>query len=334
LLQKQMKQLADTQAKKPPTQRAVDDGSAAEVAALRKWIENLESERRVSTDRLAGLPKLRTPTNSAPQTAPMMPTSAALKADGMDFGRYYALIIGNQHYQSIDSLQTPISDAGRAAKVLADKYGFTVQIVEDATDVAMLKALNDLNSVLKPNDNLLIYYAGHGTRLTTGKTESGYWLPVNADPAPQDTFWVPNEQITGHLARLSAKRVLVVADSCYAGLLSTDPSYLFVNEQMGYTKDYVQYKLPKRSRMLISSGGDKPVLDNGGGANSVFARAFIDELEANQGVLSTPELFGKLQKRVASAAAKNKFVQKPEFKSIKAAGHEVGDFFFVPSKKS
>jgi hypothetical protein len=231
-------------------------------------------------------------------------------------------------------LDTPISDAHRAAKVLADKYGFNVQIVENATDVAMLKALNDLNAVLKPADNLLIYYAGHGTRLTTGKAEAGYWLPVNADPAPQDTFWVPNEQITGHLARLSAKRVLVVADSCYAGLLSTDPSYLFVNDRVGYTRDYVAYKLPKRSRMLISSGGDKPVLDSGGGSNSVFARAFIDELEKNQGVLSTPELFGRLQKRVAESAAKNRFVQKPEFKSIKAAGHEVGDFFFVPAKKS
>jgi len=331
LLQKQMKQTQEQQAKKPAAQRS--DNDVAEIAALRKWIENLESERRVSTDRLAGLPKLRTPQTGTTQTAALAATGANLKAEGMDFGRYYALIIGNQHYQSIDSLQTPISDAARAAKILADKYGFNVQIVEDATDVAMLKALNDLNAVLKPTDNLLIYYAGHGTRLTTGKTESGYWLPVNADPAPQDTFWVPNEQITGHLARLQAKRVLVVADSCYAGLLSTDPSYLFINDQMGYTRDYVKYKLPKRSRMLISSGGDKPVLDTGGGANSVFARAFVDELEANQGVLSTPELFGKLQKRVASAAAKNRFVQKPEFKSIKAAGHEVGDFFFVPTKR-
>lgn len=26
----------------------------------------------------------------------------------------------------------------------------------------------------------------------------------------------------------------------------------------------------------------------------------------------------------------NKFVQVPEFKSIKGAGHEAGDFFFVP----
>jgi len=62
----------------------------------------------------------------------------------------------------------------------------------------------------------------------------------------------------------------------------------------------------------------------------VFANAFIAELEANQGILPTPELFSRVSKRVETDAAQNKFVQKPEFKSIKGAGHEVGDFFFVP----
>jgi hypothetical protein len=81
---------------------------------------------------------------------------------------------------------------------------------------------------------------------------------------------------------------------------------------------------------LISSGGDQPVLDAGGGGNSVFARAFITVLEANQGILAAPELFSRITERVAASALQNKFVQKPEFKSIKGAGHEVGDFFFVP----
>jgi hypothetical protein len=157
---------------------------------------------------------------------------------------------------------------------------------------------------------------------------------VNADAPPEDRFWVPNEQITGHLGRLAAKRVLVVADSCYSGLLSTDPSYLFLNDKVSYSKEYIKFKLPKRSRLLLSSGGDKPVLDEGSGGNSVFARAFLDELEANQGILSSPELFSRIRKRVEVAAAKNKFVQTPEFKSIKGAGHEVGDFFFVPRSKS
>ena len=222
-----------------------------------------------------------------------------------------------------------MNDAERAARVLREKYGFTVQVLEDSNDFAMLKALNDLNDVLKPDDNLLIYYAGHGARLQTKFDIAGYWLPVNSEAPPKDTFWVPNEQITAHLARLVAKRVFVVADSCYAGLLSTDPSYLFAGSG-GYSKEYIAYKLPKRSRLLISSGGDEPVLDAGGGANSVFAHAFIAELEANQGILPAPELFSRLVKRVETDAAQNKFVQKPEFKSIKGAGHEVGDFFFVP----
>jgi len=82
--------------------------------------------------------------------------------------------------------------------------------------------------------------------------------------------------------------------------------------------------------LLISSGGDEPVLDSGGGANSIFAQAFISELETNQGILPTPELFGRVAKRVAAEAAQGGTAEKPEFKSIKGAGHEFGDFFFVP----
>lgn len=331
LLQKQLKDMQDKLARQPAAEKTADNSK--EVDALKKWIEQLESERRKSTERLAGIPKTRTPSGTTELT-PVPPTADERTLAGMNFGRYYAIVIGNQNYQRIESLQTPKYDAARAARILADKYGFTVQILDDANDITMLKTINDLNAVLKPEDNVLIYYAGHGTRLKSGAFESGYWLPVNADAPPEDRFWIPNEQITGHLGRLTARRVLVVADSCYSGLLSTDPSYLFLNDKVSYSKEYIKYKLPKRARLLLSSGGDKPVLDEGSGGNSVFARAFLDELEANQGIMSSPELFSRIRKRVEVAAAKNKFVQTPEFKSIKGAGHEVGDFFFVPRSKS
>jgi uncharacterized protein len=334
LLQRQLESLQKQLASRAPAQStAATDPTASpdtksEVEALKKWIAQLESERAISNNRLASLPLLRTP--AAIAALPKISPQADVRSVGnLNFGRYYALIIGNQHYQLIESLQTPVNDAERTARVLREKYGFTVQVLEDSNDVGMLKALNDLNDVLKPDDNLLIYYAGHGARLPTNFEVAGYWLPVNSEAPPKDTFWVPNEQITAHLARLAAKRILVVADSCYAGLLSTDPSYLFAGGG-GYTKEYIAYKLPKRARLLISSGGDQPVLDTGGGGNSVFAHAFIAELEANQGILPTPELFSRISKRVETGAVQNKFVQKPEFKSIKGAGHEVGDFFFVP----
>ncbi len=331
LLQKQLKDLQDQFAKKPATAQTAD--SSAEIDALKKWIGQLEAERRKNSERLAGIPKTRTPQGTS-QLAQLPPVADERTVAGMNFGRYYAIVIGNQNYQSIESLATPKYDASRAARILADRYGFNVSILEDANDITMLKAINDLNAVLKPEDNLLIYYAGHGARLQNAKNESGYWLPVNAEAPPKDTFWVPNEQITGHLGRLPAKRVLVVADSCYAGLLSTDPSLLFLDDKVKYSKDYLKFKLPRRARLLLSSGGDKPVLDEGSGGNSVFARAFLDELENNQGILSSPELFSRIRKRVEISARSNKFVQTPEFKSIKGAGHELGDFFFVPRSKS
>lgn len=330
LLQKQLAQLQAALSARQPAERSGE--AAAEIDALKKWIARLESEKRTSTERLASLSPVRAP--AAVQDATALPVLRAESRElrGLKFGRYFALVIGNQHYLAMDSLKTPISDATRAARVLQDKYGFTVQVLQDATDVAMLRALNDLNAQLKPEDNLLIYYAGHGMRLNTGKGESGYWLPVNADRPPQDTFWVPNEQITAHLARLPARRVLVVADSCYAGLLSGDPSYLFVDSGAGYSEDYIKFKLPKRARLLLTSGGDEPVLDVGGGENSVFARVFLEELQNNQDVLPAPELFARIRKRMEAEVARNKFVQVPSFQSIKGAGHEVGDFFLVPKR--
>ena len=51
----------------------------------------------------------------------------------------------------------------------------------------------------------------------------------------------------------------------------------------------------------------------------------------NDELLTTPALFLKVRDRVSAAAALQNFDQEPEFKAIKRAGHEVGDFFFVPT---
>jgi len=320
--------------------------SSGDAATLQRLVSKLNEERAASQQRLDAMPRAAVTAGAGttagtrqPQAEAVLPmptqTGAGVRVGNLDFGRYYALIIGNQNYDQLENLKTPRQDAERAAKVLKGKYGFTVQVIEDANDVAMLKALNDLNGVLKPNDNLLIYYAGHGYRLKSDKLESGYWLPRNADRPPNDTFWVPNEQITSHIGRLAARRILVVADSCYAGLLSTDPSLFFLDKvNAPVSPEYLSFKLPKRSRLLIASGGDNPVLDEGGAGNSVFAKAFLDALEGNEAILTAPALFSLVQSKVKEGAERNHFAQAPEYKSIKGAGHEVGDFFFIPVSRA
>jgi uncharacterized protein len=56
-------------------------------------------------------------------------------------------------------------------------------------------------------------------------------------------------------------------------------------------------------------------------------------LQSNTSVLSTPALFEKIRDRVRQEARQNAFGQSPDLKSIKSAGHEMGDFFFVPVGK-
>ncbi|MEM6709215.1 MAG: caspase family protein [Pseudomonadota bacterium] len=270
----------------------------------------------------------------APSVVPVpeRPAANTREYQNLRLGNYYALLIGNASYDRLEPLVTPLNDIDRAKRLLEDKYGFTVFTLNDGNNVAMMQAINDLAEILTEDDNLLLFYAGHGSRLQAGRVETGYWLPSNAERPPRNTYWVPNQFVTGHLARLRAKRVLVVADSCYAGLLSGEPSMLLLGaDAPRYSnRDFLEFKLSKRSRLLLSSGGDRPVLDEGGDGHSVFARAFLDELERNSGLLASPDLFLNIRDRVARSAMASGFQQQPELKTIKAAGHEVGDFFFLP----
>jgi len=277
--------------------------------------------------------RTRQPVVQAPSDV-MREVDAQVRTYGdLELGRYFALLIGNQNYSALESLTTPLSDLVRAKKILEERYGFTVFVIQDGDNVEVMRAINDLYEVIGEEDNLLLFYAGHGNRLTTGGAEIGYWLPANAEAPPRNTFWVAIEFVTGHLAQIRAKRILVVADSCYAGPLSTEPSFLLVGDDgpQYSNMEFLKFKLGKRSRLLLSSGGDRPVLDEGGGNHSVFARAFLDELEQNDRLLPSPELFLRVRERVSLRAAELEFEQTPEFKTIKSAGHEVGDFFFVPT---
>lgn len=308
---------------------------AAEIQTLKDLVQSLGESRDEVRQDLAALPKFRKPEAVQPRTdiTRATPPPDATRVGSMDFGQYYALVIGNRDYSSIEDLDTPINDAREIAGLLEQRYGFKVQLLTDGDRLSIMKTINDLHDKLDENDNLLVYYAGHGSLIDVGKHDVGYWLPVNADPPPDDSYWVPNEFVTGHLGRLKAKRVLVIADSCYGGLLSSAPGYLMLDRNSAEANaEYLRYKLPRRSRLLLSSGGDKPVIDSVGDLHSVFAGELIRVLRENEKILTVPELFAAVEKSVRERAAASDFAQQPVLKSIKGAGHEVGDFFFVPKK--
>jgi hypothetical protein len=233
----------------------------------------------------------------------------------VDFGNYHALVIGNNDYKYLKKLNTAVSDATAVAGLLRDSYGYKVRHLENATRSQIFDALDEYRETLTDNDNLLIYYAGHGWLDDT--TEQGFWLPINAKPNRR-TNWIPNSSITGTLMALEAKHVMVVADSCYSGTLVRSAK---IKEK---SSDYVAQMAGKRARLVLTSGGVEPVADSDGTGHSPFASVFLDVLKGNKDVIDGTQLFSKMRRPVMLKAD-----QTPEYSDVRKAGHEGGDFLFV-----
>ena len=249
-----------------------------------------------------------------------------IERDGRRYGRFYALVIGNGNHRVLADLKTPLSDARRVADLLADRYGFEVTRIDNGDDIVILEALNELHEKLEPSDNLLIYYAGYGNARTDGSLEVGYWLPVNADRPPTDTYWLPVAQIGAHLARLPARRIIVIADSSFAGLVAETPAFFFaMRPELLVSDAYIDLRFENRSRLLISSNQDFPRESSGDGL-SAFTTGLASVLEGSTGILPAPALFLQLREALGGGMA----AIQPTFKAIKSAGDAVGDFYFVP----
>jgi hypothetical protein len=265
--------------------------------------------------------------NDTPSEAPEVSEEPPPLDPGIDFGKYYALVIGNGDYTGLPDLATAGQDAVAVSAVLRDRYGFKVTFLRNATRYEILSALNNLRAELTARDNLLIYYAGHGDLDEVNMR--GHWLPIDAEP-DSSANWISNVAITDILNAMSARHVLVVADSCYSGTLTRSS---LARLEAGMTPDarnaWLRAMSEKRSRTALTSGGLKPVLDGGGGGHSIFARVFIEVLEANAGVMEGQQVFQEVSARVTWASQGVRFEQVPEYAPIRYAGHEAGDFFFV-----
>jgi len=92
------------------------------------------------------------------------------------FGDYYALLIYVDDYTNLKRLQTPQKDVEEIAGLLKSRYGFVeTKIVANPSNAdALIRELAEFRNKLQDDDNLLIYYAGHGSK-------DGFWQLKDAE---------------------------------------------------------------------------------------------------------------------------------------------------------
>ncbi len=245
-----------------------------------------------------------------------VPVKISLAEKTRQESKYYALIIGINTYpdHSIPSLENPLRDAQKLSDVLTSMYTFdkdNIRFIRDAKREEIIYALDNLSRYITPNDNLLIFYAGHGD--FDEEANIGYWLPSNARKM-STANWFGNSQLVDYLKKIKSKHTLLITDACFSGSIFTSRS-AFSDAPLAIEK---LYELP--SRKAMTSGTLTEVPDQ-----SSFAKYLIDRLEENSNqYLSAQDLFSSIRPAVI-----NNSDAVPQYGEIKNVGDEGGEFIFI-----
>jgi hypothetical protein len=232
-------------------------------------------------------------------------------------GNYYALLIGANEYDDpeIMDLDRPIADAKNLGNILLSNYTFkreNIVYLENPSRAAIVDELDKLRRIIGTEDNLLIFYAGHG--YWDQETETGYWIPSNGTKSSTSN-WLGNSTLTDQLRGIKSKHTLLIADACFAGSIFKSRSVNIAEEQVAIKK---LYEMP--SRKAMTSGTLTEVADK-----SVFLEYLTGRLAANtEKYLTAGDLFNSLQKAVI-----NNSDVVPQYGTMQKVGDQGGDFIFI-----
>jgi hypothetical protein len=234
-------------------------------------------------------------------------------------GKNYCLLIGAQNYEdmTIPSLENPIQDAVRLKLILKKDYDFeegTIFTLFNPAANDVKRKLLELINVIQPEDNLLIFYAGHG--IWVEKEKKGYWLLVDAK-RNDSTTWLQNKDVLNLIAKLPSRHTLLITDACFSG-------GVFKTRALGKDAPLaVQTMNEKISRVAITSGNDTEVPDE-----SVFMKYLVKALTENKEKYLTAQ---KMFITQIMEAVMTETKTEPRYGTLELAGHVGGDYIF--SKK-
>ena len=234
----------------------------------------------------------------------------------------HLLVIGIDEYNApIPNLYNAVNDARLIKRVLLERYFFLEQncislLNQQATKRGIIAAFDQLLYKVKKEENVILYFSGHGT--FHRPTKRGYWIPADGISDDRTTF-LSNSEVVDFVKSLKAKHVFCIVDSCFSGALFRKE----INYNRASQKIYNQV-----SRWLLTAGRLAPVSDGNLGENSPFTKALVSKLESNTDILWA----GDLCREVTLNTFFNTNDQIPRGEPLQNAGHQGGEFLFIPKE--
>jgi len=212
----------------------------------------------------------------------------------------YALLFATDQYDNWTDLVNPVNDAHSIARVLKEKYGFETEIVENANlDDVFIKLAEYKQRKFKPQDQLLIFFAGHG--YFDDNFGEGFVVARNSlqnDKAK--TTYISHNRLRGVIGNIPSEHIFLAMDVCFGGTFDPVIASARGSESIETTDaEFLVRKLSQRTRKYLTSGGKEYVSDGVPGKNSPFTLKILQALSdggGNDRILTLSELKAYVEK--------------------------------------
>jgi Caspase domain len=228
-------------------------------------------------------------------------------------GKNFLLAIAINKYQYCTPLYNAVKDVEAFIQLMTGKYQIdptNIIYIKDteATKQQIERSFDRLIDLISPQDNLIVYFSGHGRH---HDRRGGFWIPVEGGNSDNDwPDYISNDAIKSYLSKIKSFHTFLIADSCFSGSIFIDKSK---EKFTGDRRDTVP------SRWGLTAGKNEIVSDGELNQHSPFAKALLDVLShADQppGVMRICDLV--LEKVAANAN------QTPMGSPLLVPGHQGG----------
>ncbi|MEO7922554.1 MAG: caspase family protein [Chitinophagaceae bacterium] len=272
------------------------------------------------------------------QTRGLKPKAKDLKEAADLTGKQYALVVGTNNYTGgWKKLPNAINDARAIRDELVQGYGFDVQLLEDKPLDTIYKALSEYYRLLQPNDQLLLYFAGHGD-METEFMDDGFIVCADSKPREQDitrNSYIQYVRLQKMINKIPARQILVMLDVCHAGTFNqkrSDPVKTIPNRNV---RQFLVDQSKFICRKFLSSVGTDEAFDGKPGDHSPFANLLLQVLSAkgnnSNGIVTLSSIYSVLQTASMNETATLKISpQKDGF----GKDNPESDFILIPVEKT
>ena len=208
----------------------------------------------------------------------------------------YALLFGVNSYEHFDpwhKLTNPIPDVEAIGNELENRYGFAVEVVEDPSRDEVLTKINEYaRKQYNDNDQLLIFFAGHGYYEERNNIGIGYLVASDTLPPEADrgkSSYISHGDLRERIENIGCEHIFLMVDACFSGAF--DAPVAQFNRARGTNRipndvtkrQFIKQSLAYKTRWYLTSGGKEYVSDGTPNQHSPFTRRVLDALRSMGG---------------------------------------------------